>query len=265
MLSVENLTVTYGAGAVAVDDLSLTVGDGECVALVGANGAGKSTTLRAITGLEETSSGRIVVGDQDITGWSTHRIIEQGLVMVPEGRQLFPHLSVADNLVLGAFSHRRRGSAHMSRKTEEILEIFPDLRTRMRSSAGSLSGGQQQMVAIGRALMGEPWLLVLDEPSLGLAPMICETIFGVVERLHGEGMSVLVVEQNVRLSLKISDRAYVLERGRMVVSGRSADLIDDPAMRDHFLGSGSKVEAAGGKAHIERLTLGGLLSREPKA
>lgn len=237
MLEVDGLTVSYGGGAVALEGLSLSVDAGECVALIGANGAGKSTTLRAVTGLETPAVGTIRFEGEDITRLPAHHIVTRGIVMVPEQRQLFPHLSVLDNLRLGAFSRRDRGPSYVSERTEEVLRLFPALRERLGSQAGSLSGGQQQMVAVGRGLMADPKLLILDEPSLGLAPQIIDQIFSVVSRLHREqGTSILLVEQNARFSLEISERAYVLERGKLALSGASSDLAADPAVQEHYLG-----------------------------
>ena len=237
LLEVEGLSVSYGGGAIALDDVSLSVRESECVALIGANGAGKSTTLRAITGLAVPLAGTIRFEGEDVTGLPAHHIVRRGVVMVPEQRQLFPHLSVLDNLRLGAFTRRDRGPSYVSERVEEVLQIFPALKERLGSQAGSLSGGQQQMVAIGRGLMADPKLLIVDEPSLGLAPQITELIFSVIGRLHREeGKSILLVEQNARFSLEISERAYVLERGKLVLSGDSPDLAADPAVQASYLG-----------------------------
>ena len=235
MLEVKDLSVAYGE-VEALSGLSMTVSPGEFVAILGANGAGKTTLLRAITSLEQPKAGSVSYNGVDITRRPSHHLVSLGIATVPEGRQLFSHMSVRDNLVLGAFTHRRK-SKQVNESLDRVLTAFPDLRDRTASPAGSLSGGQQQMVAIGRALMGKPSLLVLDEPSLGLAPKMCERIFGVIADLHREeGLSVLLVEQNAKLSLLMSQRAYVLERGRVALSGDSMELANDLAVQHAYLG-----------------------------
>jgi branched-chain amino acid transport system ATP-binding protein len=232
MLSVENLTVAYGR-TVAVQDLSLTVERGQVVCLIGANGAGKTTTLRAISGLLRASAGRIVLEGADIAGVAAHRIAAAGLLQVPEGRQIFGELTVAENLELGAYlvDHKTE-----MRRREAVLARFPRLRERLGQRAGLMSGGEQQMLALGRALMGEPKLLLLDEPSMGLAPLFVDEIFSIIADLKAEGTTILLVEQNASAALEVADTAYVLETGRIVLAGPAADVARDPAVMAAYLG-----------------------------
>ncbi|HYL87632.1 MAG TPA: ABC transporter ATP-binding protein [Burkholderiales bacterium] len=228
MLRVENLEARYGRIA-ALHGIDLHLEPGELVALVGANGAGKSTLLRALSGVHP-SSGKVSFEGQDITGASAERRVALGIIQVPEGRQVFAPLTVEDNLRLGAY---RRGSA---RNLKKAYEMFPVLAARRRNLAGTLSGGQQQMLAIGRALMAEPRLLLLDEPSMGLAPRLVAEIFACVRRLRDAHTTLLLVEQNARAALGIADRGYVLETGRLVRAGTGAELLADPAVRTAYLG-----------------------------
>ncbi len=214
-------------------DLHLEVGEGQIVALIGANGAGKTTTLRTISGLLRPWRGRIVFDGQPIHTWPSHRIVQAGLVQVPEGRHLFPEMTVQENLELGAF---RRGRPERGRTLREVYGLFPRLAERRGQWAGTLSGGEQQMLAIGRALMARPRLLMLDEPSLGLAPLIVQDIFQVIRQVRDAGTTVLVVEQNAVQTLEIADRGYVLENGRIVLSGTGQELLADPAIRSAYLG-----------------------------
>ena len=231
MLEVSALSSRYGR-IPALDGIDLNVADGELVALVGANGAGKSTLLRAISGLQPCS-GRIVYDGKDIGAVAPERRVALGIVQVPEGRQVFSPLSVEDNLRLGSY---RRGAGDRLRTLERVYAMFPALAQRRRQPAGMLSGGQQQMLAIGRALMAEPRLLLLDEPSMGLAPRLAAEIFACVRALRDAQTALLLVEQNARAALAIASRGYVLETGRLVRSGSGAELLADPAVRAAYLG-----------------------------
>jgi branched-chain amino acid transport system ATP-binding protein len=232
MLEVTDLHAGYGAFEV-LHGLSLTVAEGEIVAVLGANGAGKTTLNRALSGLIKPRSGRISFVGADITQAGHHDIVSAGLIHVPEGRRVFPTLSVLDNLRLGAY---RRGRADRARTLEQVLETFPRLRERLAQHAGSLSGGEQQMLAIGRGLMAQPRLLILDEPSLGLSPLLTEELFTLIARLHASGLSILLVEQNVVQSLAIAGRAYVIEHGQVALCGPAADIAADPRLKAAYLG-----------------------------
>jgi branched-chain amino acid transport system ATP-binding protein len=234
VLEVTGLEVRYGS-VTAVKGISLEVAEGEVVAIIGPNGAGKTSTLRAITGLVPTAGGRVVFRGTDVSRWKAHRIVTLGLGHAPEGRRLFPQMTVMENLRMGAY--RRRGPAEIGRTLARVEELFPRLAERRVQLAGTLSGGEQQMLAIGRALMAEPRLLVLDEPSFGLAPMIVREIGRIVRSINRErGVSVLLVEQNARMALGIAARAYVLETGRVALSGPSATLVESPHVRAAYLG-----------------------------
>ncbi|MEQ8348432.1 MAG: ABC transporter ATP-binding protein [Sneathiellaceae bacterium] len=233
ILEVENLSLFYG-DAQALDGVSLSVADREIVAVVGANGAGKTSLIRAIAGMQKPAGGRVVWRGQDLAGWPSHRVCDAGIGQVAEGRQIFPSLTVLENLQLGAMIPRARAAAKDS--LAHALELFPRLAERRHQAAGTLSGGEQQMLAIGRCLMGRPELILFDEPSLGLAPTIVADVFRIIRTLHGEGLSIVLVEQNVSASLKLSSRAYVLENGRVVLAGSSAELADDPGVRQAYLG-----------------------------
>ncbi len=232
MLRVENLTSSYGR-IVVLRDVSLDVAKGEMVALIGSNGAGKTTLLRAISGVQPIGSGAINFDGRPIDQFSAHARVRAGIVQVPEGRQVFAPLPVADNLRLGAWT---RDDAEINRDLDEIYATFPALAEKRQIAAGALSGGQQQMLAIGRALMARPKLLLLDEPSMGLAPMLAEQILANVAALKTRGLTVLLVEQNAHAALAIADRAYVLETGRVTLSGESAALRDDARVREAYLG-----------------------------
>ncbi len=247
MIEVKDLAVDYGRLR-AIKSVSLNVGTGELVTVVGPNGAGKSTLLRCILGLLSSSAGSITFAGQDITRLSTAKIVQLGLTLVPEARALFPALSVRDNLLLGAYAHRHGPGATKLRQSmlEEVYALFPALRDSDGVRAETLSGGQQQMVAIGRALMTRPKALLLDEPSLGLAPLVLRAIFGAINRLHLNGMSILLVEQNVRTALRLAQRAYVLETGSIVAQGRASDIAADSALSKAYFGTakeGSKWTA----------------------
>lgn len=233
MLKVENLRVNYGA-IQAVRDISFEVQERELVALIGSNGAGKSTTLKTISGIVRPSAGRIAYRNADLTKMPTHRIVSSGVVQAPEGRQIFGTLTVRENLVLGASARSDRDA--FGADLERVMTLFPILGERIGQRAGTLSGGEQQMLAIGRALMGKPQLLLLDEPSLGLAPIIVNRIFDVIRTLKQSGVTILLVEQNARKALAVADRAYVLETGRIELSGPAADLARDPAVEQAYLG-----------------------------
>jgi branched-chain amino acid transport system ATP-binding protein len=232
VLEIASLRAGYGAIEV-LRGVDLTVGAGEIVALLGSNGAGKSTLNNNVSGLYRPFGGTIHFDGTEITGTASMRIVEAGLVQVPEGRRVFPNLSVRDNLELGSY---RRGKPNRATNLERVLGTFPRLRERLTQSAGTLSGGEQQMLAIGRGLMSEPRLLILDEPSLGLSPLLVEEMFGLIGQLNQQGLAILLVEQNVVQSLAIAHRAYVLENGRIALSGSAADLARDPDLRRSYLG-----------------------------
>ena len=233
MLKVENLDLYYG-DAQALDKVSLDVPQGEIVAIVGANGAGKSSLIRTIAGIERPHAGRITFKGRDTTSLESHQICDLGIGQVAEGRQVFPTLSVEENLAMGALLPRARGSARQS--FEQVYAMFPRLAERRTQLAGTMSGGEQQMVAIGRCLMGKPELIMFDEPSLGLAPLVVREVLHTIRTLHEGGLTVLLVEQNVAVSLKISQHAYVLENGRIVMSGPGAELLHDDRVRQAYMG-----------------------------
>ena len=233
MLVVENLDLYYG-DAQALGGVSLEVARGQIVAIVGANGAGKTSLIRTIAGIETPRAGRVTYMDTDITGKPAHHIVNLGIGQVAEGRQVFPSLTVLENLEMGAMIPRARAKAKAT--LAEMLVMFPRLAERRSQLAGTLSGGEQQMLAIGRCLMGQPELIMFDEPSLGLAPAIVQDVLRSIRQLNRQGMTILLVEQNVAVSLKISERAYVLENGRVAMSGRDADLLVDDRVRQAYLG-----------------------------
>ena len=234
LLNVTGLSSQYGP-VHAIHTVDLTVHAGELVALVGGNGAGKTTLLHTLSGLHPSSSGRIQFDGRDITRWPPHRIVAAGVCQVPEGRQVFAPLSVEDNLRLGAYrQHHDRD--WVQRELERVYTLFPILHERREQLAGTLSGGQQQMLAIGRALLGRPRLLLLDEPSMGLAPLLVEEIFRVVQELNAAGVTLLLVEQNARAALAIAGRGYILETGRIIKTGPAAELLADDAVRKAYLG-----------------------------
>ena len=233
MLEVRGLAADYG-DVRAIWDVSLEVRVGEIVALIGPNGAGKTTLMHAIAGLHRPKAGSVVFEGLEIHTLAPHHIVERGIVLVPEGRHIFSSMSVLENLEIGAFTPRARRELQPS--LESVFEIFPILAERRQQIAGTLSGGQQQMLAIGRALMGLPRLLLLDEPSLGLAPLIIRDIFSVLKRVNQRGLTVLVVEQNARMALQLAHRAYILEQGRVVGEGTGAGLLADPGVQRAYLG-----------------------------
>jgi branched-chain amino acid transport system ATP-binding protein len=233
MLSVEKLDLYYG-DAQALDAVSLEVPQGEIVAIVGANGAGKSSLIRAIAGIERPRAGRIRFKDLEIAGRESHEICNLGIGQVAEGRQVFPSLTVDENLAMGAMIPRARGGAREA--AARMYEMFPRLAERRRQLAGTMSGGEQQMLSIARCLMGNPELVMFDEPSLGLAPSIVQEVLHTIRTLHERGITILLVEQNVAVSLKLSQHAYVLENGRVVMSGAGGDLLKDDRVRQAYLG-----------------------------
>ncbi len=233
MLRVENLDVFYG-DVQALDGVSLEVEEGAIVAIVGANGAGKTTLIRALAGMRRELRGRIVFRGVDIAGWPSHRVCDLGLGQVAEGRQVFPTLTVSENLDIGAMLPRAR--ARSAKNRERVLTMFPVLAERARQPAGTLSGGEQQMLAIGRCLMGAPELIMFDEPSLGLAPKIALGMLETIRELNAEGLTCLLVEQNVALSLKLASSAYVLENGHVTLAGSGAELLSDDRVRSAYLG-----------------------------
>jgi len=234
VLKVEGVAAAYGVVA-ALRGIDLTVAPGELVCLIGANGAGKSSTLRAISGLLRPSAGRIVFDGNEIQGQEPAAILETGIAHCPEGRRVFPHLTVHENLAMGAYVRRDRHA--VTADIERVCTHFPILGERRRQMAGTLSGGEQQMLAIGRALMSRPRLILLDEPSLGLAPAIVEATFAIIAGIRREGTTVLMVEQNAYLALRMADRGYVMETGRIVLEGRASDLLADDHVRRAYLGA----------------------------
>ena len=233
ILEIENLSLFYG-DAQALDDISLGAEAGELIAIVGANGAGKSSLIRTVAGIEKPRSGRIHFCGSDITGLPSYRICNLGIGQVAEGRQIFPSLTVEENLEMGGLLPRARDSMH--RTMGEVFDLFPRLRERRRQVAGTLSGGEQQMLAIGRCLMGRPELIMFDEPSLGLAPALVQELFGTIRSLNRRGLTVILVEQNVAASLKLANRAYVLENGGIVMHGTGMELLHDDGVRQAYLG-----------------------------
>ena len=233
MLKVEHLDVFYGA-IHAVKDVSLEVGDGQIVTLIGSNGAGKSTTLHTISGLIKPKNGSIEYDGHEIVGVPAHKLVGQGLVQVPEGRHVFSNMTVMENLDMGAYLHSDTDG--IAQDKEKVFAKFPRLKERVGQMAGTLSGGEQQMLAMGRALMSRPKLLILDEPSMGLAPLLVREIFAIIKEINEEGTTVLLVEQNANLALSIADRAYVLETGRVVLSGTAAELAASEAVQKAYLG-----------------------------
>ena len=239
MLRTENLTSAFG-NITVLRQVSLQVEEGQIVTLIGANGAGKSTLMRTIAGLHKPLSGKVVFHGDNVTGLRANKIVKKGLSLIPEGRQLFSGLSVSDNLLLGSLGQLGKRTHQTVRdRMEEVMDIFPRLRERAHQLAGTLSGGEQQMLAICRGLMANPRFIMLDEPSLGLAPMVVEEIFALVQRLNASGVSILLVEQNAYAALGISHRGYVLENGCVVQEGSATQLLEDDQIRYHYLGGKS--------------------------
>ncbi|MFN0280088.1 MAG: ABC transporter ATP-binding protein [Pyrinomonadaceae bacterium] len=233
MLTLENVSVSYGA-IEALTDINLHVEQGEVVTLIGANGAGKTTTLRTITGLLEPKEGRVMYEGEQISGVAAHKLVSMGIAMSPEGRGVFANLTVRENLEMGAFI--RNDKKGIAADMERGFTLFPRLKEREQQKAGTLSGGEQQMLAMARALMSKPRLLLLDEPSLGLAPLVVHTIFQAIDEIKAEGTTILLVEQNANAALHHSDRAYVLETGRIVMQGVSQEIAQDPRVKEAYLG-----------------------------
>ena len=233
MLKIENLHVSYG-GIQALRGISLEVPDGKIVTLIGANGAGKSTTLRTITGLVKASSGSIQWNGEELLGRSIDKIVGSGIAMSPEGRRVFADMSVLENLRIGAYL--RKDKEEIEKDVQWVYSLFPRLEERSWQLAGTLSGGEQQMLAVGRALMSRPKLMMLDEPSLGLAPLVVQDIFSIIREINKQGVTVLLIEQNANMALKIADLAYVLETGNITMSGTGAELLADEKVREAYLG-----------------------------
>ncbi len=234
LLKITDLQVSYG-GIDALAGISFDVEEGEIVTLIGANGAGKSTTLRTISGLVKAKAGRVVYDGRDITSMNPQKIVSEGIAMVPEGRHVFDNLTVKENLLIGAYLRKDKES--INEDIEHIYTLFPRLHEREWQLAGTLSGGEQQMLAVGRAIMTQPRILMMDEPSLGLAPIIVKEIFSIIRTLNETGMTILLIEQNANAALRCSHRAYVMETGRITMSGRSADLLADKRVQDAYLGA----------------------------
>ena len=237
MLEVKGLKVNYG-GIKALDGVSFKVDQGQIVTLIGANGAGKSTALRAISGLVPVQGGSVIFMGEDITGKDTQKIVEKGIAMVPEGRRVFPNLTVLENLKIGAYL--RNDNDGILQSTQYVYDMFPRLKERLWQMAGTLSGGEQQMLAVGRALMARPKLMMMDEPSLGLAPLVVRDIFAIIRRVAQEGITVLLIEQNANAALRAAQYGYVLEVGHVVLEGTGEELLANPQVRDAYLGQGKK-------------------------
>ncbi|NLV61724.1 MAG: ABC transporter ATP-binding protein [Spirochaetales bacterium] len=232
MLEIQDLSVHYG-GIVALGGITFTVEEGSIVTLIGANGAGKSTTLRAIMGLVPTAAGSVIYRGERITGLDTRKIVEMGLVLVPEGRRVFPNLTVLENLKLGAYLQDKPTE---SRRLEHVYDLFPRLKERHWQSAGTLSGGEQQMLAVGRALMANPTMVMMDEPSLGLAPLVVKDIFSIIRRINDEGVTVLLIEQNANVALHTADYGYVLQTGTITLEGTGEELLANEEVKVAYLG-----------------------------
>jgi branched-chain amino acid transport system ATP-binding protein len=236
MLRIEELSASYN-GIHVLKGISIRVPKGKVVSIIGANGAGKSTLLKSISGLMKINKGRILYKEQNITGMPAHRIVRLGISQVPEGRQLFAHLTVRDNINLGAYHYfKRRNLVEIKSRIEQVYKMFPILEKRSKQIAGTLSGGEQQMLAIARALMGRPDFLLLDEPSMGIAPLIVREIFNVIKQLNESGTTILLVEQNAGAALKVAHHSYVLERGEIVLEGLASELLNNPKVKEHYLG-----------------------------
>lgn len=237
MLEIKNLSVHYG-GIHALQGIDLSVPEGKIVTLIGANGAGKSTTLRTIVGLVKPTEGKVMLRDAVISGKPTQEIVQMGLVLVPEGRRIFPNLTVEENLALGAYARNDKPS--VLKDLEHVFELFPRLKERRTQKGGTLSGGEQQMLAVGRGLMSRPKLLMMDEPSLGLAPLIVKMIFEIIKQINAEGTTVLLIEQNAKAALEVADYGYVLETGRITLQGAGRDLLMDDRVRKAYLGEAAQ-------------------------
>ena len=232
VLRLDNITMQFG-GVVAVNNLSLHIPEGQIVALIGSNGAGKSSTLRTISGLVKPSGGKILFAGEDITGKDPTQIVTQGVTLVPEGRRIFPDMTVLENLKIGAYLRKD----DLSEDLEWVYSLFPRLKERSWQAGGTLSGGEQQMLAVGRALMSRPKLLTMDEPSLGLAPLVVRDIFSIIQEINKQGVTILRIEQNANMALKIADVGYVLETGRITLTGSGKELLSNDAVRAAYLGA----------------------------
>ena len=241
LLEVKDLVVSYG-GIEALKGISFSVDEGQIVTLIGANGAGKSTTLRAITGIVPVKSGTILYNGEDITGMDTQKVVERGIALVPEGRRVFANLTVLENLKIGAYL--RKDTAQIQKDIEYIYKLFPRLEERSWQLAGTLSGGEQQMLAVGRAMMTRPRLIMMDEPSLGLAPLVVKDIFGIISRLSADGITILLIEQNANAALHAAHYGYVLETGMMTLSGTGKELLSSKSIQEAYLGRGKKAKHA---------------------
>ena len=233
MIRIENLSVNYG-GIKALQNINLEIADNKIVTLIGANGAGKSSTLKAIMGQVKKSSGRVLFGERDITAAKTMDIVKSGIALSPEGRRIFPNLTVEENLVIGGYLIRERDKLQAG--IDRAYKLFPILKERSWQKAGTLSGGEQQMLAVGRAMMTQPKVLMLDEPSLGLAPLLVNEIFAIIKEIHAQGNTILLVEQNAKKALETADYAYVLETGKIVLQGDGQTLLTDPKIQEAYLG-----------------------------
>lgn len=240
LLEIRDLRVSYG-GIEALKGISFDVEEGQIVTLIGANGAGKSTTLKAISGLVQPTTGTIRYNGKEIQSLDSQKIVEGGIVLVPEGRKVFPNLTVEENLRIGAYLNRNK--AEVAEELAIVYELFPRLQERSWQAAGTLSGGEQQMLAVGRGLMAKPKVMMMDEPSLGLAPQLVRDIFAIIDRIHDMGVTVLLIEQNANAALKIADQAYVLVTGEITKTGTGASLLNDPEIRDAYLGVSTKTDA----------------------
>ncbi|MBN2899226.1 MAG: ABC transporter ATP-binding protein [Clostridia bacterium] len=234
MLKINNLNVHYG-GIHALRGINMDVEEGKIISLIGANGAGKSTTLKSIMGLENPSDGSVFYNDRKLTGKKTQDIVAEGIVLVPEGRRIFPNLTVKENLILGAYL--RKDQAQIEKDIEWVYELFPRLKEREWQKAGTMSGGEQQMLAVGRGLMTKPKIMMMDEPSLGLAPLIVKDIFEIIKKINKEGVTILLIEQNAKAALEISDYAYVLEIGKIVLEGKGEELLHNEEVKKAYLGT----------------------------
>ena len=241
LLEVKDLVVSYG-GIEALKGISFSVDEGQIVTLIGANGAGKSTTLRAITGIVPVKSGTILYNGEDITGMDTQKVVERGIALVPEGRRVFANLTVLENLKIGAYL--RKDTAQIQKDIEYIYKLFPRLEERSWQLAGTLSGGEQQMLAVGRAMMTRPRLIMMDEPSLGLAPLVVKDIFGIISRLSADGITILLIEQNANTALHAAHYGYVLETGMMTLSGTGEERLSSKSIQEAYLGRGKKAKHA---------------------
>jgi branched-chain amino acid transport system ATP-binding protein len=234
MLKINNLNVHYG-GIHALRGINIDVEEGKIISLIGANGAGKSTTLRTIMGLEQPTDGSVFYNDKALSGKKTKDIVSNGIVLVPEGRRIFPNLTVKENLILGAYL--RKDQKEIEKDIEWVYELFPRLKEREWQKAGTMSGGEQQMLAVGRGLMTKPKIMMMDEPSLGLAPLIVKDIFEIIKKINKEGVTILLIEQNAKAALEISDYAYVLEIGQIVLEGKGQDLLHNEEVKNAYLGT----------------------------